>query len=138
MRVMNFIVATRLLGFTFKPDRPNSWDGKRDSRLFIIMGNSDLEYAKHSSWKSVNAGITYLEGAIVKQLSKQMPIVALSTTEAELYAAVLTAQDMMFVYHVLLGMNCKCSFLWCCSVITRERSTLPTTGLVGAGQDMLM
>ena len=69
------------------------------------MGKSDSEYAKHSSRKSVNAGITYLEGAIVKQFSKQMPIVALSTTEAELYAAVLTAQDMMFVYHVLLGME---------------------------------
>ena len=34
-----------------------------------------------------------------------MPIVALSTTEAELYSAVLTAQDMMFVYHVMLGME---------------------------------
>ena len=32
-----------------------------------------------------------------------MPIVALSTTEAELYSAVLTAQDMMFVYHILKG-----------------------------------
>ena len=91
MRVMNFIVATRMLGFTFKPDRPHSWDGKRDSRIFIIMGKSNSEYAKQSSRKSVNAGITYLEGAIVKQFSKHMPIVALSTTEAELYAAVLTA-----------------------------------------------
>ena len=61
------------------------------------MGKSDSEYAKHSSWKNVNAGITYLEGAIVKQFSKQMLIVTLSTTEAELYAAVLTAQDIMFV-----------------------------------------
>ena len=34
-----------------------------------------------------------------------MPIVALSTTEAELYAAVLTAQDMMFLYHGVLGME---------------------------------
>ena len=36
-----------------------------------------------------------------------MPVVALSTTEAELYSAVLTAQDMMFVYHVMLGMELK-------------------------------
>ena len=34
-----------------------------------------------------------------------MPIGSLSTTEAELYSAVLTAQDIMFVYHVLLGME---------------------------------
>ena len=36
-----------------------------------------------------------------------MPIAALSTTEAELYSAVLTSQDMMFVYHVMLGMELK-------------------------------
>ena len=104
MRVMSYIVATKDLGFTFRPDHPNSWDGSRD-RLFIVMGKSDSEFGKHSSRRSVNAGITYLEGAIVKQYSKMMPIVALSTTEAELYSAVLTAQDMMFVYHVMLGME---------------------------------
>ena len=65
------------------------------------------EFGKHSSRRSVNEGITYLEGAIVKQYSKMMPIVVLSTTEAELYSAVLTAQDMMFVYHVMLGMELK-------------------------------
>ena len=65
----------------------------------------DSEFGKHSSQRSVNTGITYLEGAIVKQYSKMMPIVALSTTEAKLYSAVLTAQDTMFVYHVLLGME---------------------------------
>ena len=53
------------------------------------------------------AVITYLDGAIVKQYSKMMPIVALSTTEAELYSAVLTAQDMMFVYHVVVGLELK-------------------------------
>ena len=52
-------------------------------------------------------GITYLDGAIVKQYSKMMPIVALSTTEAELYSAVITAQDMMFVYHVVVGLELK-------------------------------
>ena len=55
----------------------------------------------------MNAGITYLDGAIVKQYSKMMPIVALSTTEAELYSAVITAQDMMFVYHVVVGLELK-------------------------------
>ena len=73
--------------------------------MCVIIGKSDSEFGKHSSRRSVNAGITYLEGAIVKQCSKMMPIVALSTTEAELYLAVLTAKDMIFVYHVLLGMK---------------------------------
>ena len=53
----------------------------------------------------MNARITYLEGAIVKQYSKMMPIVVLSTTKAELYLTVLTAQDIMFVHHILLGME---------------------------------
>ena len=105
IQVMSFIVATRELGFTFWRDHPNSWDGKKGSRVFVIMGKSDSKFSKHSSQRSVNAGITYLEGAIVKQYSKMMPIVALSTTEAELYLAMLTAQDMMFLYHVLLGME---------------------------------
>ena len=105
IRVMNFIVVTRELGYTFWPDNPYSWDGKKGSRIFVIMGKLDLEFGKHISQRSVNAGITYLEGARVKQYSKMIPIVALSTTKSELYLIVLTAQDMMFVYHVLLGME---------------------------------
>ena len=97
MRVMSFIVATRELGFTFRPDHPYTWNGKKGSHIFVIMGKSDSKFGKHSSRRSVNTGITYLEGAIVKQYSKMMPIVALLTTKAKLYSAVLTAQDMMFV-----------------------------------------
>jgi len=47
MRVMSYVVATKDLGFTFRPDHPNSWDGSRD-RLFIVMGKSDSEFGKHS------------------------------------------------------------------------------------------
>ena len=103
IRVMNYIVSTKELGYTFKPDSFGQWDGKRGTRKFKMLRRCDSEYTKHSSRHSVNAGITYLEGAIVNQFSKMMPIVALSTTEAELYSAVLTAQDMMFVYHILKG-----------------------------------
>jgi hypothetical protein len=39
----------------------------------------------------VNARITYLEGAILKEFSKQMLVMGLSTTEAELYVIVLIA-----------------------------------------------
>ena len=102
---MNYIVATRELAFTFKPDRSNSWDRKKESKIFVVMGKSDSKYGKHSSRRSVNARITYLEGAIVKQYIKMVSIVALSTTGAELYSVVFTAQDMMSVYHVLLGME---------------------------------
>ena len=45
-----------------------------------------------------------------------MPIVALSTTEAETYSAVMTAQDMMFVYHVMrhLGLKVTLSMILYC------------------------
>ena len=105
-RVMNYIVSTKEKGYTFKPDQPDSWDGK-NTRRFKIMGKCDSEYAKDISRRSVNAGITYLEGAVIKQFSKMMPIVALSTTEAELYSAVLTSQDMMFAYHIMINMGLK-------------------------------
>ena len=103
-RVMNFIVDTKDKGYTLKPRYPATWDGKRDKK-FRIHGKCDSEYAKHKSRRSVNAGMIYLEWAIIKQFSKMMPIVALSTTEAELYSAVLTAQDMMFVYHIMINMG---------------------------------
>ena len=102
---MNYVVSTAPKGYTFKPYIQSKWNGRKETKKFKIMGKCDSEYAKHSSRRSVNAGITYLDGAIVKQFSKMMPIVALSTTEAELYSAVLTAQDMMFVYHSLKGFD---------------------------------
>ena len=67
------------------------------------MGKCDSEYAKHNSHRSVNAGITYLEGTIVKQFSRMTTIVALSTIKAEVYSAVLTAQDSVFVCHILIN-----------------------------------
>ena len=36
-----------------------------------------------------------------------MPIVALSTTEADTYSSVMTAQDMIFVYHVMKHLGLK-------------------------------
>jgi hypothetical protein len=55
-RVMNYVVSTKEKGYTFKPDHPNSWDGK-NTRKFKIMGKCDSEYAKDTSRRSVNAGI---------------------------------------------------------------------------------
>lgn len=54
----------------------------------------------------MNSGATFLCSALlIKMFSKMMPIVALLSTEAELYAAVLTAIDMTFVYHILILMG---------------------------------
>ena len=85
-------------------DHAGEWDGIRDY-LFKIRRESNSEYAKDPSRRSVNAGCTYLNGSLVHIFSKMMPVVALSTTEAELYAAVLTAMDMMFTYHSMVSMG---------------------------------
>lgn len=101
-RTIYFVLATADKGLVIAPT--DRWDGTRDF-LFKIMGESDSEYAKDPSRKSVNCGCTWLNGVVVKMFSKMMPIVALSTTEAELFAAVLTAQDMMFVYHIVTSLG---------------------------------
>jgi hypothetical protein len=102
-RLCNFIVSTKERGYTIRPDKPGTWDGTRDF-LFYITGESDSNYAKDHSRRSVNGGCTRLNNALIKMFCKMMPIVALSTTEAELFAAVLEAQDMMFAYHIMTSL----------------------------------
>jgi hypothetical protein len=102
-RLCNYIVSTKERGYTIRPDNPGSWDGTRDY-LFKISGESDSNYAKDPTRRSVNAGCTYLNGALIRMFCKMMPIVALSTTEAELFAAVLEAQDMMFAFYIMTSM----------------------------------
>ena len=111
-RLTNFIVATKDRGYTIKPDDPGGWDGK-SNYVFTISGESDSEYAKDPSRRSVNSGATYLNNALIRLLCKMMPIIALSTSEAELYAAVLTAMDMMFAYYIVtqLSLNVKLPML---------------------------
>ena len=40
MRVMSYIVSTREIGFTFRPDHSHSWDGSREGKVFEIMSKS--------------------------------------------------------------------------------------------------
>jgi hypothetical protein len=101
--ICNYIISTKERGYTICPDNPRTWDGTRDF-LFFITGESDSNYAKDHSRRSVNGGCTRLNKALIKMFCKMMPIVALSKTEAELFVAVLEAQDMMFAYHIMTSM----------------------------------
>jgi hypothetical protein len=103
-RLCNYIVSTKNRGYTIRPDNPGTWDGTRNY-LFKISGESDSNYAKDPTRRSVNGGCTYLNGALIKMFCKMMPIIALSTTEAELFAAVLQAQDLMFAYHIMISLR---------------------------------
>jgi hypothetical protein len=49
----------------------------------------------------------FLNGSAIAFRSKMMPIVALSVTEAELYAAVQCAQDMLYAMRIINSMGLK-------------------------------
>ena len=97
-------------------DRPNRglvlaprrrWNGEMDFE-FIISGKSDSDYAKQpEDRRSISGSIIYLEGAPVMFKSATQKHVALSVTEAELYAGVSTAQDMLYIKNVLESMKLK-------------------------------
>ena len=101
-RVMMYCVGTPLRGLLLYPTE--KWDGRAGFK-FIINGLSDSEYAKDDSRHSINGWSTWLFGCCVTYRSKMMPIIALSVTEAELYAAVLCAQDMLFIMRLLFSLG---------------------------------
>ena len=103
-QLCEFIVKTKDRGHIIKPNNPGSWDGTRNY-LFVISGESDADYAKHLKKLSVCAGCKFLCGAMIKMFSRLMQICALSTTEAELNAAILEAMDMMLCYYIMRGLK---------------------------------
>ena len=66
-----FIVQTKDRGYIIKPDGPGSWDGTKDF-LFKISGESDADWAKDPTRKSINSGCTFLNGAMIKMFSNMM------------------------------------------------------------------
>jgi hypothetical protein len=68
----------------------------------VIRGISDSDFAKDlETRKSVSGNSTFLCGAPVIQRSTMQRIVALSVTEAELFAAKNNAQDMLYTNRIL-------------------------------------
>ena len=96
-------------------DRPNRglvpapaqlWDGINDFKFRVSSGNSDSDYAKEPvDCRSVSGSVVKLEGSPVIFHSSTQKHIALSVTEAELYAAVSTAQDMLYNMNVLLSLG---------------------------------
>ena len=103
-RVMKYCVGTANKGLTIRPK--GEWDGSKDYQ-FVVTGKCDLEYAKDESKRSVNGWSTFLSESPVSFRSKMMPIVALSVTEVEVFAAILCVQDMMFIMRLLNLMKLK-------------------------------
>ena len=92
-------------GLVLQPTR--KWDGT-DKHLFRINGKSDSDYAKEPvDRRSVSGSVVMLEGSPIIFRSSTQKHVALSVTEAELYAGVSTAQDMLYTKNVLESLGLK-------------------------------
>ena len=103
-RAMQYAVTTPERGLKLKPNR--TWDGKDKSFKFIIGGRSDSNFATcPDTRRSVSGWRVMLENCPITMKSAMQKIVALSVTEAELFAAVQCAQDMLFVMRILKSMQ---------------------------------
>ena len=105
LRVMKYCVCTANRGLVLAP--VGTWDGHPNSIEFIVSGRSDSDYAKEDSRKSVSGHRVLLNGAPVMFKSGTQRIVALSVCEAELYAGISCAQDMLYVKHVIESLGLK-------------------------------
>jgi hypothetical protein len=107
-RLMEYLVFTKERGLYLQPN--TQWDGDPEFE-FTICGKSDSDYAKDpDTRRSVSGGIVYLNGAPVSCKCQGQKVVALSVTEAELYAVNMVAQDMLFVKRLLESLQLKVSF----------------------------
>lgn len=104
IRILRYCVSTEKRGFMLKPNA--QWDGSPIFE-FTITGKSSLEFGKDESRRSENGWSTFMNDASISYKSRMMPIVAILVTEAELFAATLCAQDMMFETRVLNLMGLK-------------------------------
>ena len=102
-RCMGYCRGTPTRGIKIKPNE--KWDGNPNFK-FKVKGRADSDYAKDvETRRSISGWLTFLCGAVITTKSKMMPIVALSVTEAELFAAVMCVQDMLFIMRLLLSLR---------------------------------
>jgi hypothetical protein len=96
---MAYCVATAKQGINIAPNTRRN--GSPEFK-FVISGRANLDFAEDlETRRSVSGIMTCLCGAVITMRSKMMPIVALSVTEAELFTAVMTAHDMLFIMRII-------------------------------------
>ena len=104
--VMQYVIRTPNRGLTLKPNRV--WDGKDRNFEFIIEGRSDSNYATcPDTRRSISGWRVKFESCPIINKSVMQKVVALSVTEAELYASVQCAQDMLFVWKIIKSIGLK-------------------------------
>jgi hypothetical protein len=75
---------------------------------FRIRGRSDSDYKKDTqTWQNVTGLVVYLEDALVMHCSTTQKTAALSLCGAKLNAALLCAQDMLYVQNLFKSIGLK-------------------------------
>ena len=101
--LMKYAMATMNRGLVLAPD--TVWDGSREFQ-FWIGARSDSDYlANTDDRRSVLGGRVFVNEAPATFRSTTQKIVILSVTEVEGAAGVMAAQDMLYVYRLLLLMG---------------------------------
>jgi len=105
IRCMRYVLCTRDAGLLLRPSR--KWDGSNEHQ-FRIRGRSDSDYAKDTQTRrSVSGYVIYLEDSPTMHRSATQKTVALSSCEAELNAAVICVQDMIYQKNTLESIGLK-------------------------------
>ena len=103
--LMRYLVATKNRGLVLEPTR--ICDGSKDFE-FRIHGRSDSDYATNpDDRKSVSSSRVLLEDCPVVFRSATQKTVTMSVTESEQSAGVVTAQDMIYIYRLIISAQCK-------------------------------
>ena len=107
--LMRYIVSTKNRGLVLAPD--TVWDGSGEF-LFRIHDRSDSDYAANTDdRRSVSGGRVFLTKAPVTFRRAMQKLVTLSVMEAEGAAGVMVAQDMLYMYRILLSTKLKVEML---------------------------
>lgn len=106
MRIMQYCVNTPNRGWTLKPLR--KWLNCDREFEFNITGHADSNYATYpETRRNITGYIVRVENSIVATKSGMQKIVALSTTEAEIIAAVQCVQEMLYVMKLIQSLGLK-------------------------------
>ena len=106
MRIMKYCRTTRTRGWKLHPKR--KWNCKDKSFEFVLRGKSDSNYAScKETRRSVTGFVVYLEDTLISVKSGMQKIIALSVSEAELFALVQCVQEIMFVKKLLESMKLR-------------------------------
>ena len=101
LRVIKYVTDTKDLGLKLEPNREESKDSNWD---LVVYSDSDWAGDKDNRL-SVSGYIVYLYGCPIMWKSRQQKTLALSSSEAELYACADAAKEIRFIANILITME---------------------------------